>query len=108
MTFALIIIFYFYPHAMEHSIENNHSDGFEVTSGYAVWMLDIARIFLYVEIALFFSAVVETDFLESKSHFYNKFFQAIPTWLYKIHTILLIIGIVCSLIPVGLSIISFF
>lgn len=104
VIFSLLIIFYFYPQALEESLKNGPTDNFEVTVGCFLYLMKVIGAFLVIEIILFVLTFIELIFYKHKKNLYDNFLKKIPDKIKKIHTILFYVGIAFSLIPVFLFI----
>lgn len=104
VIFSSLIIFYFYPQALQESLKGGPTDNFEVTVSLFLWLMDVIKCFLAIEIILFVLIFIESKIYKCNQVLYDKFFNNIPDKIKEIHTILFYTGIVFALIPVILLI----
>lgn len=102
VIFTSLIIFYFYPQALQDSLKDAPTDNFEITTSLFIWLINIIKCFLTIEVILFFFMVIESNYYEDKQDLYKKFFNKIPDIIKKPHALLFYTGIIFALIPVFL------
>ena len=104
IIFSSLIIFYFYPQAIEESLKDRPTDNFEITINLFLWLMDVIKCFLAFEAIFFVLTFIESKIYKHSQVFYDKIFNKIPDKMKKIHTILFYTGIVFALIPICLLI----
>lgn len=104
IIFSSLIIFYFYPQAIEESLKDGPTDNFEITINLFLWLMDVIKCFLAFEAIFFVLTFIESKIYKHSQVFYDKIFNKIPDKMKNIHTILFYTGIVFALIPIFLLI----
>ena len=102
IIFSSLIIFYFYPQAIEESLKDGPTDNFEITINLFLWLMDVIKCFLAFEAIFFVLTFIESKIYKHSQVFYDKIFNKIPDKMKKIHTILFYTGIAFAAIPVHL------
>ena len=78
IIFSSLIIFYFYPQAIEESLKDGPTDNFEITINLFLWLMDVIKCFLAFEAIFFVLTFIESKIYKHSQVFYDKIFNKIP------------------------------